>query len=227
MQRLKSFFFSFALVLPLLSAGYSQAQTKVFSEARCVPPSTTRIYDCEKWAFSIGEDKYEIDKSGRGKRIRKPSYVNTFRFGIDDAEFVDRVIYFAEYQNDLLLIGELSFDDAGGGFIIRLFGNTLGTKWRTSIPSFNVAQGLIEANSAYLAGTGFISKIDLGTGKYIWKHEDLYRKYDESGAFNVFLTPLIEGDSVIFREDDILNRGFDHQIRVNKSDGKIIQVILN
>jgi len=225
MKKLQIIFGAFILIWTLF--GNSKAQTKVFSEAEGSRTVNNKVYDYEKWNFSIGEDKYEINKNGHGKKMKGNNSVDNFRFSIEDADYIDRVIYFAEYKNDLLLVGELSFGLDGGGFIICLDGKTLKTKWRTAIPSFNVAQGLIEDNSAYLAAVGFISKINLETGKYIWKHDGLYRKYDESGAFNVFLTPQIKDDLIIFKEDDTLNRGFNHQIQVDKSSGKIIKVLLN
>ena len=181
--------FTSLIILTFILCGSFYAQTKTFSEAKAIKTESTTVYDFEKWNFSIGENKYEIDKSGKGTVLRGNNTIDNFQFSIDGAFYIDRVIYFAEYKNDLLLMGELSFSDAGGGFIVCINGKTLKTKWRTSIPAFNVAQGLIENSSAYLAGVGFISKIDLDTGKYIWKHDDLYRKYDESGAFNVFFTP--------------------------------------
>jgi hypothetical protein len=67
----------------------------------------------------------------------------------------------------------------------------------------------------------------LDNGNYTWKHEGFYRKYKESGAFNVFLTPQLKDNLVIFKEDDISSRGFDHQLHVDKSSGKIIKVILD
>ncbi len=214
------------LILILFFFGNSQAQTKVFSVAEGSRAAAGKDFYYEKWSFSIGENKYEINTKGSGKRIKKNNSVKIFRFSIDGAYFIEDVM-FSEYKNDLLLVGALSFDDGSGGFILRLDGKTLKTKWRAHIPTFNITPGLIENNAAYLTGTGFISKINLETGKYIWKHEDLYRKYNESGAFERFLTPEIKDDIVIFKENDRLNTGFDRQIQVNKLSGKIIKVLLN
>ncbi|MDQ3130350.1 MAG: hypothetical protein M3Q99_06270 [Acidobacteriota bacterium] len=217
----------FVLILTLFYFKNSQAQTKVFSEAKGSRAADNKIYDYEKWFFSIGKDKYEINKSGRGKRMKENSSVSTFRFSIEDADYIDRIIYFAEYKNDLLLVGELSFGLDGGGFIIRLDGKTLKTKWRTDISALNIAQGLIEDNATYLAGVGFVSKISLETGKYIWKHDDLYRKYKESGAFNVFEIPKIEQNIITFTENQDMYKRPQNIIKFNKTDGKVIEVKVN
>ena len=221
----------YRIILLLITLVYGlvavlQAQTRVFPESKG-SPATGKYYDFEKWSFSIGKDKYEITNKGRGKRISGKKRVTKFRISLAGAEILNRTIYFAEYKNDLLLISELGFGDGGTSFIVCLNGKSLKTKWRAAIDGFNVGQGLIENKFAYLTAIGFIGKIDLNTGKYVWKHEDLYRKYDESGAFNSFLTPEIKADIVIFKEEGILNKGFDHQIQVNKSSGKIIKVLLN
>lgn len=216
----------FPVFLGFLLFGNLFAQTKVFTEANCFKASSEKIFDCEHWSFSMGEKKFEIENGGRGKLTIPEKTSQVFSVSINNADYIDRVIYFAEIGEDLLLIGELSFSDAGGGFIARLDAKSLKTKWSSVIPAFNIASGLIEDNSAYIAGIGFIAKINLNSGKYIWKHDDLYRKYDENGAFNVFLTPRTKGELVIFEEEDSLNRGFDHQIHVNKSSGKIVNVIL-
>jgi len=206
--------------------GVLQAQTKVFSEAKGTT-ATGKYYDFEKWSFSIGTDKYEITNKGRGKRISGKNRVTKFRLSLEGSEIIDGTIYFAEYKNDVLLLYETYEGGYGMGYIVCLNASNLRLKWRAFVYGFNVGQGLIENKFAYLTAIGFIGKVDLGTGKYVWKHEDLYRKYDESGAFNSFLTPEIKDDIVIFKEDDDLNKGFDHQIQVNKSSGKIIRVLLN
>ncbi len=103
------------IILAFTSVEDTEAQEiKVFSEAEGLRATVDKVYDYEKWNFSIGEDKYEINKSGRGKKMKGNNSARNFRFSIEDAYFIDRVIYFAEYKNDLLLVGELSFDDAGG-----------------------------------------------------------------------------------------------------------------
>ncbi len=215
------------LILIWTMFGNSQAQTKVFSEAKGSRAADNKIYDYEKWEFSIGKDKYEINKNGCGKRLKGNNSIDNFRFSIEGAYFIDRVIYFAEYKNDLLLVGERSFDDSGGGFILRLDGKTLKTKWLTAIPSFNIARGLIKENAAYLAGIGYAAKINLDTGGCIWKHEDFYRKYKENGAFNIFETPKIEGNIITFTENqDDYNRP-PNIIKFNKNSGKVIEVKVN
>lgn len=200
-------------------------QTKIFSEAEGTPAAADRIYDYEKWNFSVGNNQYEIKKNGKAQRIDENNRVTDFYIKIKDAENLVR-IYFAQYKNDLILLCEDETWDAGRGFITKLDGKTLKPKWRKHIYGFNVARGLIEDNSAYLAAIGFAAKINLDTGKYIWKHDDFYRKYNEDGAFNIFEVPEIQGDTIVYTEKSIYQRP-PNIIKFNKNSGDVIQVSIN
>lgn len=213
-----------SILILALSPSIKAQKSKVFSEAigsGLVQGST----DHEKWTFAIGSEKFEIRNSGNATRRNSRSRITKFRVRLEKAEILER-IYFANYKTDLLLVYESTVGDGGGGHIVRFDGSTLKTKWQRNIPAFNIAVGLIENSSVYVAAIGFVSKINLETGKYIWKHDDLYRKYDESGAFSAFDTPRINGNVIILKEIDLVGKGFDHQLHVNKSSGKIIKVIL-
>ncbi len=215
------------LLLFILTFGIvadSEAQTKVFSEAKGVA-AIGKYYDFEKWEFLIGGDKYEITNKGQGKRTDGRNRVTKFRLSLEGAETLEGV-YFAEYKNDLLLMSGLDFGGEAAGFIVRLDGKTLKVVWRKHIPAFNIARGLVENGFAYLAAIGFAAKINLDTGKYIWKHEDFYRKYKESGAFNIFEVPKIEGSTIIYTENDIYS-GQPNIIKFNKNTGKVIEVKVN
>ena len=204
----------------------SAQQTKVFSEAKGSGKDQA-AYQYERWSFILGEDTYEIKMSGKATRKDGKGRSTNFRIVLDEGEELSRVVYYAQYRGDLLVICEISAGGNGRGSISRIDGRNLKTTWQSNISGFNIARGLIENNSVYLAASGFVGKINLETGKYIWEHDNLYRKYVESGAFNAFFTPKIIDSIVVFEEEDILNKGFDHRIHVNKSSGNIVKVILN
>ncbi len=206
--------------------GFSQTQPRVFSEAKG-KPFPDRIYDFEKWSFSIGKQRYEIKNNGQGKRIIGKNRITKFRLRLDKDEILESVIYFAKYKNDLILICETSIFDGGAGFVIRLDGKTLKAKWRKHIPGFNVAKGLIEGKSAYLAAIGFAAKINLENGKFIWKHANFYRKYDEEGAFNIFEVPKIKENIITYTENQEDYHRPPNIIKFNKNSGKVIEVKIN
>ena len=224
MNKSQIIFLSVILVFAL--TGNSQSQTKVFSEAKG-SGKYQASYDFDKWNFSVGRDRYEIRKNGTANRTNNKNVITNFRFKIDKDETLVRVVYFLEYKNDLLLISESDIGDGRGAFIVRLDGKTLKPKWQQNIPAFNVAKGVLENDSVYLAAIGYAAKINLDTGKYIWKREDFYRKYKADGAFNVFETPKIEGNIITFTENqDNYNRP-PNVIKFNKNSGKVIEVKVN
>lgn len=222
-KKLPIIFVSLFLVFLLLED--STAQTKAFSEARG-SGERQAYYEFDKWNFSIGKNRYEIRKNGRAKRTDGRNRVTNFRIGVEDGE-LSRIIYFYVYQNDLILMSELDFQESGGAFIVRLDGKTLKTKWRRDIFGFNIPKGLVEGNSAYLAAVGYAAKINLDTGKFLWKHDDFYRKYKEDGAFNIFQTPEIKGRVVVLTERKDEYNQPPNVIKFDKMSGKVIEVTVN
>ena len=81
---------------------------------------------------------------GRGRRTDRFSRAVSFDLRIARGFRLDRAIYYAEYQGDLLLISEITDEESGAGFITRLDARTLRMKWKREIPAFNIGQGLIE-----------------------------------------------------------------------------------
>ena len=202
----------------------AQAQPTTFFEARPVPAEVNSYYDYEKWTYSIGEYSYEIKRNGDGRRLGKT--IKEFKITLEKDEFFERVVFFADYKKDILLLGELTWADTGAAILLRIDGKTLLPKWHLEIPAFNIAKGLIEGDSAYLAGIGYAAKIDLATGKEIWKHENFYRKYRESGAFNIFEVPKIEGETVVYIEKGNSKKA-PNVIVFNKISGEVLEVELN
>jgi hypothetical protein len=78
----------------------------------------------------------------------------------------------------------------------------------------------IEDNYAYISAIGFISKLSLRSGKYIWKHTDLYQK---NAAFGFFDRPKIQGRKVIFRSVSSDEKA-QKNIVIDKISGKIIAI---
>lgn len=72
---------------------------------------------------------------------------------------------------------------------------------------------------------GFAGKRDLSSGKYVWKHEDFYRKYKKDGAFNIFETPEIEGSNVIYTEK--IEGKEPNLIVFDKTTGKVVRTVVN
>ena len=224
MQSLPRICFILFLFIIVGPNAWSQA-SRLFHEAKGYGKNQS-FKEYELWRFVSDNEEFQLKKSGMGWMKHGKGRSTSFKVSLERGEQLNRVVYFARFRGDLILICETTSGEYGGGLVARFNKSSLRRRWQASVPGFNVARGLMERGTVYVAAVGFIGKINLDTGKYIWKHDDLYRTYDRSGAFNVFLPPRIKKELVVFREEDVLGRGFDHQMHVNRSTGKIVKVIL-
>lgn len=208
----------FILVLLLTTSGTSQEISRSFSIAKRLPdkgePTT--------FEFSTANHNYIISHLGKGLRGSSKETPRSFKLPLNKDDHLAGSLYYAEYQGDLLLIGEVSDEESGLGFIVRLDKRTLRIKWRQIVAGFNVGRGLIDGSYAYVTAIGFIGKVSLKTGAYVWRHKDLYRQ--SNSAFNSFDLPELNGNVVVFRESSHDLRKKIAVIKVERSKGKILSL---
>jgi hypothetical protein len=216
----------FALLLPGFSSGFSQEQSEPQRVRSFTEVKGLLFEEPSKVEFYASGYKYIVSNNGRGRREGRQEPVRNFNLRLYQTDFLAR-LYHEEYKDDLLLICEFSDSESGAGFITRLDGRTLRMKWKRSIPAFNIGQGLIEDNFAYVTAIGFVGKVNLETGVYAWKHAGLYRTKREKGSaysdadFNSFELPKIEQDVVLFKEVEIYPLPFK-TLKIQKRSGRII-----
>jgi Sulfatase-modifying factor enzyme 1 len=179
--------------------------------------STKAEWGIGSFGFTVGTHNYIISKSGDGKRTGGGAPQRSFKIRLD-TNFSLLHVEYAVYGDDLLLGCEDYDGESSGGSVIKLDGRTATIKWQQQIPVFEA--GVIEDDSAYVTGFGFVGKLDLISGSYIWKYDGLYK----DGHFNFFELPNIEGNAVLFRE--VLFKGSDEKraktIKVQKMSGTVI-----
>ncbi|HET8781134.1 MAG TPA: hypothetical protein VFM63_01860 [Pyrinomonadaceae bacterium] len=210
----------FALLLVSASI-FAQAPDK--SDVRPFTEFTGKGVEGQDYEFTVSGYKYTILSNGRGKREAEKGAVRRFNLRLSGVH-LDGEIYYADYRGDVLLICETSDSEGGSGFITRLDGKTLAMKWKRSIRGFNVGQGLLEGNHAYVMATGFVGKVNLETGAYVWKHDNLYRsdtgRYGDQD-FNSFELPKIDDDAVLFTERET-HPNPPQTLKIHKRTGKLI-----
>lgn len=215
----------FSLVLVLFLTASVSAQIDEFQEVEGTGMSD--VGGPAKWSFKIGDDSYEILANGRGTRTTAAKRSTAFTIPLAKDELLTRNIFWAKYETDIVFLYEVSDGPSGAGGAIRLNGVTLKPRWKkaANIGGFNVSKGLIENQEAYLAAHGFVGRLDLDTGVYLWKHDGLYRRFTKKGAFNTFELPEIEGEMVIFTETANVDR--PNILVIDKSTGKIIRSVVD
>jgi outer membrane protein assembly factor BamB len=129
-------------------------------------------------------------------------------------------LYFLEYEGDLLSIYEGSDKRYGWGYVVRLNQKTLKSKWAAPVSDFNLGPGLVEDNYLYFSAANLLAKIDLHSGAYVWKQEDVQRKH--ALTFDGFRLPSITGGRVSFHEDGEKGK----TVEIDKVTGRILGVRL-
>ena len=176
--------------------------------------------DPEAFEFEANGFSYRIRQNGNGWR-KKGERVRRFNLRLDYGG-LGRV-YFNDYGGRLLLVCEVSDGVYGSGLVTLLEQPSMRARWRRTLPAFNVGEPLREGRHLYVTGVGFVGRLDLDTGEFDWKHDDLYdTREGGSSAFTSFETPELAGDTVLFRDRPVYNQR--KTLVVDKKSGKIIRV---
>ncbi len=122
---------------------------------------------------------------------------------VDEAHFLD-------YKNDLIVYYSATDNDCGSSYIEAYDRNTNKLKWNNAIYGFNLTDPVVTGNITYVASIGFIGKLNLDNGRYLWKHDDLYdqTKFDGFGSIET------TGNKVSFIQS--------HWVKDTKPPGRII-----
>src|SRR5215470_8931345 len=170
---------------------------------------------------------FMFSTDGRGYTIRADGYAESGTGKGRSTNFTlpmgrsGRIVrfYFLVYENDLLLIYELSDGRLGWGYLVRLNQKTLKTKWAIPINGYNIGPALVEAaNEVYLSAANFLARLDLTTGKYVWQQEDPQKQFPL--VFNGFQLPVLVGPRVLFAED----RPKGKTVEIERQSGKVVAV---
>ena len=104
--------------------------------------------------------------------------------------------YFHIIGNDLLLFCEMSDNDCGTSDFFRINLTTKKIKWKANLNGFSLGQPVIRSVYGYINTIGAVGKLNLLTGKYIYKNSNLYDSKTQS--FNNFDTILFRGNKTYF-----------------------------
>lgn len=89
--------------------------------------------------------------------------------------------------------------------------------YKTPIPGFNLGQPVIRDQMAYVSSLGFVGKIDLMSGDYLWKFDELYDR--NSYDFNDFDAAEFEDGLISFRSHNRIKNS-TRTIIINDLTGK-------
>jgi hypothetical protein len=207
------------MVLWLAASGLAQQKTPPSNPAESrlfeFPVLVAQARRVIAFEFPAAGSKYHIARNGLGNRTGGDSPAQAFNLHLSKGDFI-RALYYAEYQGDAVLLIEVSNGAYGAGFIVRVGGAIPDIKWKQAIPAINVGRGLMEGDFAYVTAMRFVAKVNLRSGSYAWRHEDL----EHGAAFDAFDAPGLDGNTVVFPARR--PSGGRKTVRADKGTGRIL-----
>jgi outer membrane protein assembly factor BamB len=144
---------------------------------------------------------------------------DTTSFELGTPDYVDGAFVHRTSSTIYIFYGETDML-SGTSYLEAYNTNNFERLYRAQILGFNLGQPVIRDQSVYVSSIGFVGKIDLTTGEYVWKFDELYdhMTYD----FNNFDAAVLIGQQVRFSSPNrIKNR--TRTIVINDQTGERIE----
>jgi hypothetical protein len=165
--------------------------------------------------------EFVVYPTGKIEQKEKSKLITEYKL---QSEFTVEKAYLQFYKDDLIVYyTENSAGDAAS-FVESINRETKINNWKLYAYAFNLGQPVIENNVAYVSTLGFVGKIDLDYGTYLWKNEELY---NNEIKFNQCDSIIFDNDNVIFIADNIIygnDNEFVDSLIVDDKTGKIIRI---
>lgn len=156
-----------------------------------------------KFEFTLKGNRFELTSEGSGVRITDGLKVS-FQLPLNKGSFLETVRYFAVADDLVVFYTDFNGEESKSA-IVRFDNRKMTRRWATTVYGFNVGDALVTGKYAYLTTIGFVGKLDLESGKFVWRHEGLNEKMPY--AFNSFERPFVVKGTVNFPEQlDIIHK---------------------
>jgi hypothetical protein len=115
--------------------------------------------------FAVSGHDYTIRADGFGERTFEKARARNFNLKVDQRHIEQ--VYFQEYENDLLLLYQLSDTNPVRAYVIRLNQTSLKPLWQASLHDVDLETAATEGGYLKLKGAEAIVKIDLKSGTFV------------------------------------------------------------
>lgn len=183
------------------------------------PIKTLGDYNNASFSWEIGGKSYILHEDGllqlkqSERKIRLPLGQGMLGLGLN---FVKGI------RNDLILGYGTSNGEEGTSFACRIGGDLSAIRWCKDIGRFN-QNFSVSDDSVWVGALGFAARLNIIDGKYIWRHDDLYRQENGTDSF-VITCPISENETTVtFYGQDTNNRN-NQQLKVERKTGSIIEI---
>lgn len=214
-----SLLLSFSVFAQAQAVGDSRAsqpsRPETFQNAKSVTTGSTTSFE-----FALSDFTYHITDYGNGRRS-KGGAIRRFNLGLSGPHLI-REIYYAGYEGNVLLVCATTDGDMfQQGFITRLEQPSMRSRWKQTIPGIPGGEPLRVKQYLYVTGRRFAGKLDLKTGVYVWRLDNLAES-SAGDKFTSFARPEVNGDEVLFKERGVYNRRAATVV-VNDKTGKLVR----
>ena len=187
--------------------------------ARSEPIKMKGDFENASFSWEIGSNNYELRSDGllqmrqSQRKIRLPLGRGMLGLGLN---FVKGV------QNDLVLGYGTDNGEAGTSYVCRIRGDLLSIRWCKNIGNINLDISVSD-DSVWVGAVGFAARMNINNGKYVWRHDDLYKLENGTDSF-VITCPVLEDETTVtFYGQDTNNRN-NQQLKVERNSGSIIEI---
>ena len=173
----------------------------------------TGYFEPDTMLLTMNDKKYIV--TPKGKVFKKDG---TLFFDIR-CEYQIEDIYFYSLDGEIIVIYVDTDMDGAGSSAKRINPDKNTIIWETRIYGFNMGRPVIIDKKAYLSTIAFVGKLNLVTGKYDWKFEDLYK----NGKYNSFGEPKFFEDDVVLFTSERLSGQVD-SILIQDRTGQLLKM---
>jgi hypothetical protein len=158
-----------------------------------------------------------------GQQIMITKYGKVYKkgvlyFDLKSKDYIEK-LFFYSIDNDVVAFYVESNGDESGSIAKRIDPEKNKIIWETTLYGFNMAKPLIVDNKAYISTIGFIGKLNLASGRFVWKFDNLYK----DGKYNSFKTPEFnENGLVLFKSYNVITKQTS-SILIDDRKGKIVK----
>lgn len=175
--------------------------------------------DNASFSWEIGGKNYELRSDGllqmkqSQRKIRLPLGQGMLGLGLN---FVKGI------RNDLILGYGSDNGDEGTSFVCRISADLRAVRWCKNIGNINQRFSVSE-DSVWVGAVGFAARLNITDGKYVWRHDDLYKQANGTDSF-IITCPISESETTVtFYGQDTNNRN-NQQLKVERKSGSIIEI---
>jgi hypothetical protein len=178
--------------------------------------------ETERFEMTVGRTTYVLTQDGMLQQRRPDGRSRSVRIARkgNDWWLVERA-WCALRDGDLLLAYEVTDLEGESTHteVFRLDAGRLALRWRAYPGGFNLGPALVVGDTAYLTTIGTVTKLDLRTGREIWRRYGLYRPHSQ---LDLFALPIVRGDTLVIPSERADPGFVPDTLRLLRSTGRVV-----